>query len=160
MLTPLVLAFAGLDQVAQVSVAGGAGAFLGGLAMSVWGGPRHRRLFTVLCCTLLLAACCLVIGLRPVLWVIALGAFGISLWLVLLNGVYTTIVQVKIPQRFHLRVIALNTLIAWSTLPIGFAVLAPLAVGWFSPLLAPGGVLSGSVGAVLGTGEGRGVGLA
>ena len=38
--------------------------------------------------------------------------------------------------------------------------LAPLAVGWFSPLLAPGGALTGSVGAVLGTGEGRGVGLA
>jgi hypothetical protein len=56
-------------------------------------------------------------------------------------------------------VFAINQTITWSTLPIGFAVLAPLAVGWFSPLLAPGGALAGSVGSVLGTGEGRGVGL-
>ncbi|MEV0348355.1 hypothetical protein AB0H88_21495 [Nonomuraea sp. NPDC050680] len=43
---------------------------------------------------------------------IGVGAFGISLWVTLLNGVYATIVQVKVPQRFHGRVFALNTLIA------------------------------------------------
>ncbi|MEU8075367.1 amino acid adenylation domain-containing protein [Catellatospora citrea] len=159
MMTPLVLAFAGLDQVAQVSVAGGVGAFLGGLAMSVWGGPRHRRLFTVLCCTLVLAVFCLVIGLRPTLWVIAAGSFGISMWLVLLNGVYTTIVQVKVPQRFHGRVFAINTVIAWSTLPIGWTLVGPVGSSMLEPLMADGGALAGTVGRVIGTGEGRGIGL-
>ncbi|WP_234359229.1 non-ribosomal peptide synthetase/MFS transporter [Plantactinospora sp. BC1] len=159
MLTPLVLAFAGIDQVAQVSVAGGVGAFLGGLAMSIWGGPRHRRLFTVLCCTLVLAGFCLVIGLRPTLWVIAVGAFGISMWLVLLNGVYTTIVQVKIPQRFHGRVFAINTVIAWSTLPIGWTLVGPVGSRLLEPLMAPDGGLAGTVGRVIGVGHGRGIGL-
>ncbi|GLH96807.1 non-ribosomal peptide synthetase/MFS transporter [Phytohabitans aurantiacus] len=159
MVTPLVLAFAGLDQVAQVSVAGGVGAFLGGLAMSIWGGPRHRRLHTLLCCTLVLAAFCLLIGLRPALWLIAAGAFGMSMWLVLLNGVYTTIVQVKVPQRFHGRVFAINTVIAWSTLPIGWTLVGPFGSSLLEPLMAPDGALAGTVGRVIGVGEGRGIGL-
>ncbi|MCW6004194.1 amino acid adenylation domain-containing protein [Micromonospora sp. CPCC 205371] len=159
MVTPLVLAFAGLDQVAQVSVAGGVGAFLGGLAMSIWGGPRHRRLHTVLCCTLVLSAFCLVIGVRPALWLIAVGAFGMSMWLVLLNGVYTTIVQVKVPQRFHGRVFAINTVIAWSTLPIGWTLVGPVGSSFLEPLMAPGGPLAGTIGRVIGVGEGRGIGL-
>ncbi|CAG6399283.1 amino acid adenylation domain-containing protein [Streptomyces cocklensis] len=159
MITPLVLAFADLHQVAEVSVAGGVGALLGGLAMTMWGGPRHRRLHTVLCCSLLLAAFCVVVGLRPTVWVIAAGSFGMSLALVLLNGVYTTIVQVKVPQRFHGRVFAVNTVIAWSTLPIGWAVLGPIGSHMLQPLMEPGGALSGSFGRVLGVGPGRGIAL-
>ena len=159
MMTPLVLSFAGLDQVAKVAIAGGVGAFLGGLAMAIWGGPRHRRLHTVLVCTLVLAVFCAVIGLRPNLWTIALGSMGISMWLVLLNGVYTTIVQVKVPQRFHGRVFAINTVIAWSTLPIGWAIVGPLGSHLLAPLMAPGGALASSIGAVLGVGKGRGIGL-
>ncbi|MBV1856199.1 amino acid adenylation domain-containing protein [Catellatospora sp. NEAU-YM18] len=159
MMTPLVLAFAGMDQVAQVSVAGGVGAFLGGLTMSFWGGPRHRRLFTVLCCTLVLAAFCLIIGLRPTLWVIAIGSFGISMWLVLLNGVYTTIVQVKVPQRFHGRVFAINTVIAWSTLPLGWTLVGPVGSSLLEPLMADDGPLAGTLGRIIGTGAGRGIGL-
>ncbi|MDI1464727.1 amino acid adenylation domain-containing protein [Catellatospora sp. KI3] len=159
MMTPLVLAFGGMDQVAQISVAGGVGAFLGGLTMSFWGGPRHRRLFTVLCCTLVLAVFCLIIGLRPTLWVIAVGSFGISMWLVLLNGVYTTIVQVKVPQRFHGRVFAINTVIAWSTLPLGWTLVGPVGSSLLEPLMAADGPLAGTLGRIIGTGEGRGIGL-
>lgn len=77
----------------------------------------------------------------------------------LLNGVYATIVQVKVPQRFHGRVFALNTLIAWSTLPLGFGLVAPYGAAVFDPLLAPDGPLASTVGALIGTGAGRGVGL-
>ena len=60
------------------------------------------------------------------------------------------------PQRFHGRVFALNTLVAWSTLPIGFGLVAPYGSALFEPLLAPDGPLAGTVGAVIGTGAGRG----
>jgi len=159
MLTPLVLAFASLDEVAAVAVAGGAGAFTGGLVMSIWGGPRHRRLHAVMMCTLVFAAFTVLIGLRANLWLIGLGSFGISMWLVLLNGVYTTIVQVKVPQRFHGRVFAINTVIAWSTLPIGWTLVGPVGSRLLEPLMAPGGALASTFGAVLGVGQGRGIGL-
>jgi hypothetical protein len=110
-------------------------------------------------CALALAAGCVVIGSRPTLWVIAAGAFGISLALVLLNGVYTTIVQVKVPQRFHGRVFAVNTVIAWSTLPVGWALVGPAGSHVLQPLVAPDGALAGSVGRVIGVGPGRGIGL-
>ncbi|GAA4579445.1 hypothetical protein GCM10023194_05120 [Planotetraspora phitsanulokensis] len=159
MISPLVLSFATLGEVGKVSFLSGLGVTLGGLAMSMWGGPRHLRMRGVLLSTLVLAVFCFVTGLRAELWVVAVGAFGMALWLTLLNGIYTTIVQVKVPQRLHGRVFALNTMIAWSTLPVGFGLIAPYGTALFEPLLAPGGALAPTVGAVIGTGEGRGIGF-
>ncbi|MET7331149.1 amino acid adenylation domain-containing protein [Nonomuraea sp. NPDC005650] len=159
MISPLVLSFATLQDVGRVSLAGGVGVLAGGLLMAVWGGPSRRRLRGVLLFTLALAVFCVVVGVRADLVAIAAGAFGMSLCLTLLNGVYATIIQVKVPQRFHGRVIALNTLVAWSTLPIGFGLVAPYGTAVFEPLMAPDGPLAATAGALLGTGDGRGIGL-
>ncbi|MBO3751366.1 amino acid adenylation domain-containing protein [Streptosporangiaceae bacterium NEAU-GS5] len=159
MISPLVLAFAKLPDVGRVSFAGGLGVFLAGFVMAAWGGPRRRRLRGVLLATLALSVFCVVTGLQAELWLIAAGAFGMSFCLTLLNGVYATIIQVKVPQRFHGRVIALNTLVAWSTLPIGFGLVAPYAAAVFEPLMASHGPLASTVGAVLGVGAGRGIGF-
>ncbi|TMR94446.1 non-ribosomal peptide synthetase/MFS transporter [Nonomuraea basaltis] len=159
LISPLVLSFGTLADVGRISFVSGLGVFLGGLTMTAWGGPRRGRMRAVLWCTLALAVFCLVTGLRADLVTIGIGAFGMSLWVTLLNGIYATIVQVKVPQRFHGRVFALNTLIAWSTLPLGFGLVAPYGAAVFDPLLAPDGSLAPTVGALIGTGAGRGVGL-
>lgn len=108
---------------------------------------------------LVLAACCVLPGLSPQLWVVGAGAFAMSMALNVMNGIYFTTVQVKVAQRFHGRVFALNTVISWSTLPLGFGLVAPLGSKLFEPLLAKHGALAGTVGRVLGTGPGRGTGL-
>ncbi|WP_326949873.1 amino acid adenylation domain-containing protein [Amycolatopsis sp. NBC_01307] len=159
LVSPLVLSFGTVTDVAQVALAEAVGAVVGGIGMALWGGPRKRRMVGVLAGNVGIALGCLVMGLRPSLIVVAAGVFLLAAAMAVSQGIYATLVQVKVPQRYHGRVFAINQTITWSTLPIGFAVLAPLAVGWFSPLLAPGGALAGSVGSVLGTGEGRGVGL-
>ncbi len=159
LVSPLVLSFGTVTDVAQVALAEAVGAVAGGIGMALWGGPRKRRMVGVLVGNVGIALGCLVMGLRPSLIVVAAGVFLLAAAMAVSQGIYATLVQVKVPQRYHGRVFAINQTITWSTLPIGFAVLAPLAVGWFSPLLAPGGALAGSVGSVLGTGEGRGVGL-
>ncbi|GII77926.1 hypothetical protein Sru01_29080 [Sphaerisporangium rufum] len=159
MISPLVLSFATLGDVGRVSFFGGLGVFLGGMTMAVWGGPRERRFRGQLMFTLTLGLAAVVIGSREDLVVITAGVFGMFLSLTLLNGVYTTIVQVKIPQRYHGRVFALNQLVAFSTLPLGYAVVAPLGTAWLEPMLMPGGALAGTVGQVIGTGAGRGIGL-
>jgi hypothetical protein len=66
-------------------------------------------------------------------------------------------VQVTVPQRLQGRVFAVNQVIAWSTIPLGFAVLTPLWARLFAPLLVAHGRLAGSVGALVGVGPGRGV---
>ncbi|MFJ1754785.1 amino acid adenylation domain-containing protein [Kitasatospora sp. NPDC088134] len=157
--TPLVLSFARLPAAGWVATAAGAGAVLGGLTLLVWGGPRRLRLRGVLLCTLVLAAACLLTGLRPSLATVVPGAFAMAFGLALVNGVYATIVQTKVPLRFHGRVIAVNTMVAWSTLPVGFALVAPLGPKILQPLMEPGGALADTVGRLIGTGPGRGIGL-
>ncbi|WP_371483894.1 amino acid adenylation domain-containing protein [Kitasatospora sp. NBC_00315] len=157
--TPLVLSFGTLSATGWVATGGGAGAVLGGVTLLVWGGPRRRRLRGVMLATLGLAAAASVTGLHASLPVVALGAFGMAFGLALVNGVYATIIQTKVPQRFHGRVIAVNTMVAWSTLPLGFAVVAPFGPKLLQPLMDEHGALASTLGRVIGTGEGRGIGL-
>jgi MFS family permease len=152
LVSPLILSFGTLEQVGRVAFVTGLGIFIGGLALTIWGGPRRRRMRGMLMFTLALAACAVATGLRPSLALVAVGACGMSLWLTVLNGIYSTIVQVKVPQRFHGRVFALNTLIAWSTLPLGFGIVAPYGTKLFEPL-AP------HLQWLVGSGPGRGIAL-
>jgi hypothetical protein len=159
LLSPLVLAFAPLSSVARVSLAGGVGAVLGGLVMAAWGGPRHRRMRGMLLTTFGFAAAGLLTGLRPSVALVAAGALGMSMSLSIINGIWLTIVQTKVPQRLHARVIALNMVIALSTMPLGQLLLAPTLVPRAEPLLRADGALAATVGQVLGVGPGRGIGL-
>jgi hypothetical protein len=156
---PLVLSFGSLSTVATVSFVGGAGVALGGLAMTVWGGPGQRRMYGMLVAGVAMGGCAMIAGLRPNLWLVAAGLAGMFFCVALVNGLHATIVQVKVPQRYHGRVFALDQMIAWSTIPLGLVVVAPLIIALFEPMLAPGGTLAGSVGTVIGVGEGRGIGF-
>ncbi|RGC69341.1 Dimodular nonribosomal peptide synthase [Micromonospora sp. MW-13] len=157
--SPLVLSFGTLGDVARVSFVSGLGATVAGLVVAVWGGPARRPMRGVLLSMLVMALSCILVGLRPDLLLVAAGACGIAAGLTLTTGIYRAIVQVKIPQRYHGRAAALNQMISWSTLPLGFAVLAPAATAFFGPRLMPGGALASTAGAVVGVGEGRGIAL-
>ncbi|MEU8261975.1 amino acid adenylation domain-containing protein [Micromonospora sp. NPDC048999] len=159
LLSPLVLGFADLTDVAHVALTGGVGAATGGLVMLIWGGPRRRRMRAVLLGTLGIAAAAVLTGLRPNLLLVAAGAFGMYLALGIVNGVYNTIIQTKVPPRVHGRVFALNQMVAQSTLPLGWGLVAPFAARVVEPLLQPDGALADTVGAVIGVGPGRGHGL-
>ncbi|WP_151770721.1 non-ribosomal peptide synthetase/MFS transporter [Streptomyces abyssomicinicus] len=159
LVSPLVLSFAGLAEVGTVSVVSGLGVLLGGGVMAVWGGPGRRRFQVVLVTTVCMAAGGVLVGVRPSLVTVGVGAFALTFFLTLMNSVYTTIVQLKVPFRYHGRVFALNTLVAWSTLPIGMGLIAPLGSGLFERLLAEDGALASTAGLLVGTGPGRGIAL-
>lgn len=156
---PLVLSFASLGDVGIISSIDAAGVLLGGLVLSVWGGPRHRRVWGFAASAVAMAVFAGVTGLRPSLPLVAVGIFGAGLAMSIHQGIGTTIIQVKVPQRYHGRVFAINQMLAWSTLPIGFGVIAPIGANVFGPMLEPGGALASTVGAVIGTGPGRGIAL-
>ncbi|WP_066365098.1 non-ribosomal peptide synthetase/MFS transporter [Herbidospora mongoliensis] len=126
MYSPLVLEFGTIQDAGVIALAAGSGAVVGGLTMGLWGGPSRRRMRGMLFLTLIIAVSCGVVALRDDLTVIGVGAFGVSFGLALVNGVYNTIIQVKVPQRFHGRVFALNQMVAWSTIPIGVGIIAPV----------------------------------
>jgi hypothetical protein len=50
-------------------------------------------------------------------------------------------------------------MIARAASPLAYLLAGPLAEGLFEPLLAPNGLLAGSVGQIMGIGPGRGIGL-
>ncbi|MER7577014.1 amino acid adenylation domain-containing protein [Streptomyces sp. NPDC126514] len=156
---PLVLGFTGLGDVARVSLAGGVGIAAGGALMAFWGGPKQRRMTGVLLAFLVLAGCCAVTGLRPSLPLVAAGVFGMFAGLTVMNAIYATIIQVKVPARFHGRIFAVNTVFAWCTMPVGFLLLGPGTAALLEPAMEPDGTLAGTAGRILGTGEGRGLGL-
>jgi MFS family permease/surfactin synthase thioesterase subunit len=129
LINPLVLSMAPLRTAAVVATVSGAGVAVGGLAMAVWGGPRRRRMRCVLLVTLGYAGFGAVAGAVASPWVVALGGFGMGLTLALINGIYVTIVLVKVPQRFHGRVFALNQMVAWSMISLACGLLAPAVAG-------------------------------
>ena len=159
LLSPLVLAFGDLAMVARVSMAAGLGAIAAGALMTFWGGPRRDRTRGMLGGVVVLAASCVLAGLQPVEPLVAVAAFGMSFGLTLTNGIYATIVQIKVPQRYHGRVFAVNTVVAFSTIPVAYGLIAPYGSRLLEPLLAPGGALAGTVGRVIGVGPGRGIAL-
>ncbi|MBB5113500.1 amino acid adenylation domain-containing protein [Micromonospora echinospora] len=157
---PMVLAFGTMGQVGTVAFAEALGAVLGGLAIAIWGGPTRRRMPALIAIAFGVAISLVLSGVRPSLLLVALGSFGVGLGLGLHNGIYLSIIQVKVPQRFHGRVLAIIQTLTWATLPLGFAVLVPLSGSLLEPMFAPGGALADSVGALIGTGPGRGLGFA
>jgi len=158
LVSPLVLTIGDVHDAARVATAATAGAVVAGLLMALWGGPVRRRMRGMLLSAVAYGLSAVVVGTLPDLTVITLGAIGMSFTLVIVNGIWLTIIHTKVPHRFHARVIALNQMVAQTVVSAGFVV-APLAGAWLEPMLLPGGDLAGSVGALVGTGPGRGIAL-
>ncbi len=158
LITPMILGFASSEALGAIISVAGAGLLTGGLAMSVWGGPK-RRIHGVLVFELLSGLCFMLIGLRPVFWVTAIGAFAAHLTIAIVSGSNQAIWQSKVAPDIQGRVFATQQTIASAAAPLAYALAGPLADKVFEPLLAEGGALAGSVGRITGVGPGRGIGL-
>jgi MFS family permease len=158
LITPLVLSFTTPKVLGSVLAAASTGLILGGLAMTITGGPRPR-INGVFGFGLLSGVALAFVGLRPNPVLIAASLFVVMFAGPLVNGSSQAIWQVKVPTDVQGRVFAVRRLIAQFTVPLGFLSAGPLADYVFKPLLLPGGPLAGSVGRIIGVGPGRGIGL-
>ena len=75
------------------------------------------------------------------------------------NATSQALWQVKVAPDFQGRVFAIRIVIARMAMPIAFILAGPLADNVFEPLMADDGALADSIGQVIGTGPGRGIGL-
>jgi MFS transporter, DHA3 family, macrolide efflux protein len=161
LLAPMILGRTGGDELALASVqtALGVGGVLGGLAMSVWGGPK-RRIHGVLAGTVIsFLLGDFVLGAGHSLPVWAAGAFLGSLFIPLIVGSDEAIWQMKVAPDVQGRVFAVRSTIRTAVMPLGFLVAGPLADQVFGPALMPGGSLADTFGWLVGTGPGSGIGL-
>jgi MFS family permease len=158
MLTPYLLSFASASVLGFIVSATGAGLLVGGLVMSIWGGPK-RRIYGIVGFEMLVAICTVLIGMWPSILIIGVAVFAYFVFIALADGCSQALWQSKVTPDFQGRVFAMRRMISWSALPLGILITAPLAEYVFEPLLDFNGPWTGSIGKVIGVGPGRGIGL-
>jgi DHA3 family macrolide efflux protein-like MFS transporter len=154
---PLVLKFATPVDLGLIAALGGAGVMAGSLVISAKGLPKPR-IHGVLGFGILFGISFILAGLRAWVPLISIASFVCMFCVPYINGANQVIWQLKVPPEMQGRAFATRLMLAWSTAPIAYVLAGPLADGVFEPLLMPGGALAGSLGAIIGTGPGRGVG--
>lgn len=155
---PLVLGFASSTVLGTVMAIGAGGFFAGGAFISALGWKR-RKVPTILVVLMVQGSILLLGGLKPSVPLVACAIFAYSACSPILLACAQSLWQVKVPAGLQGRVFAFRRVIASSMMPVGYLLAGPLADKIFEPMLAPGGLLAGSVGQVIGVGPGRGVGL-
>lgn len=159
LVTPLLLALGkSATELGLVLSVGSLGMVLGSLVMGAWGGPA-KKIWGLLIAAPTLGLGMLVVGLTTRLPAIVFGVVVFYFGLPVINACATSIWQVKVKPAIQGRVFALLRVVAQLSLPIAFLSAGPLA-DWLEALMAEGAMLgAGPLGAVLGYGPGRGLGL-
>jgi len=160
LLSPMVLARTGNDATALgiVQSAIGIGGLVGGIVLSIWGGPK-RRIHGILIGLILATLGILLIGLgrRPLIW--ALAAFFTVFFVPILNGSSQAIWQTKVAPDVQGRVFAARGVIAQIGAPVAMLLAGPLADRVFEPAMMPGGSWAPMFGWLVGNGPGAGMSL-
>jgi MFS transporter, DHA3 family, macrolide efflux protein len=158
LILPMILNFTRADVLGVIISCAGGGLLTGSLIMSLWGGPK-RRIHGVLNFELFSGFCFLLIGLRPIAALVALGAFGAHLTIAIVSGSNQAIWQTKVASEIQGRVFAMQQMLSNAMQPLAYLLAGPLADRVFEPLLAVQGPLAGSFGQLIGVGPGRGIAL-
>jgi DHA3 family macrolide efflux protein-like MFS transporter len=156
--TPLVLGFTDMQHLGMIISWGGMGMLAGGVMTSLWGGPKRRMVgiagYPVVAGLVLMLA-----ALPPTVPLVAAAAASFLFSMPLTSATAQVIWQTKVPLEFQGRVLGLRKTVAQSVALLATMTAGPLADHLFEPWMAPGGALAGTLGAVIGTGRGRGIAL-
>lgn len=158
LLLPLVLAFGTEADAGWMLTAGGSAIVAASLVIGARGVPE-RKVSTVMAGIVLSGAFYALIGWRAALPPIIIGVVLVFATGTLTNATSQVIWQSKVAPAVQGRVFALRRMLAQIVSPLGILAAGPLADGVFEPLLAANGALADSIGALIGTGEGRGLAL-
>ena len=128
LIAPMVLVRTASNELALAAVqsAMGIGGLVGGLAMTVWGGPKHRVHGVLLgfIGSSLLGLIPLGLGQNATVW--AIGAFWLLFFFPITNASNQALWQAKVPPDVQGRVFATRRLIAQISGPLGILLAAAL----------------------------------
>lgn len=158
LLPPLVLAFGSPADLGFVQSTSGVGLLIGAVVMIVWGGPK-RRVPVVLLSGIVFGLGIVVMGLGASVPLIAAGGFVFAVLQPVINASNAALWQTKVPHAMQGRALGTLRMVAFASVPVSAILAGTLADRVFQPLLRHGGALAGNVGAVIGTGPGRGTAL-
>jgi len=155
-LTPMMLGFTSADWLGVIISIAGLGMLTGSLVMSSWGGPK-RRINGVLAFEAVSGISFIVMGLRPSVWLVVLGAFMAHFAIAIGSSCNQTLWQSKVEPDVRGRVFATQQMVTQAAAPVGFIVAGFLADKIFEPLLNADGLLAANIGQITGVGPGRGI---
>jgi DHA3 family macrolide efflux protein-like MFS transporter len=158
LIAPLLLSFSSPAMVGVQYAISSGGLLLGGLALTAFGGPQ-KRIQGVLAFSGVAGLCLAGHGLWPSFILITATGFFFFLMLPVISASESSLWQSKVPAILQGRCFAIQLLLSHSATAIGYFLSGPLSEYVFEPLLDKGGLLTDSVGRVIGVGPGRGVGL-
>jgi len=146
------------STLATVESIAAAGGVVGGLVMSLWGGPKRRvrGVLWGMSAESLLGPIVLGVSQGIVGW--AFGSFMSQAFTPVINGSNQAIWQSKVPPAVQGRVFATRRMIAQFSFPIAVLVAGPLADRVFEPAMQEGAAAA-IFGPLVGTGPGAGMGL-
>lgn len=155
---PMILAFTSKATLGTILSVGGVGMVFGALIIGV------RKRPTSLVNSLILFQCLsgvsiLAAGMMASVPLVMAATFSYFMSLSIINSYYESVWQGVVEPQVQGRVFAARQTITMLSLLVAYLVAGVLADRIFEPLLLDGGALADSVGAVIGVGPGRGIGL-
>lgn len=158
LLTPLVLSFATAVELGQVLSTAIFGTVVGGVVLTVFGGPK-RCMPAIFLAIGIQGAILFLGGLEPSVLLVTVAATGFMVCQPVILACSRTLWQTRVAPDIQGRVFAIRRLVSMSAMPFAFLLAGPLADHVFEPAMAPGGALASALGPWIGTGPGRGIGL-
>ncbi|MCP3975809.1 MAG: MFS transporter [bacterium] len=158
LIIPLVVSFASEAAAGAILSAAGIGAVVGSVLVGIFGVPKKlvaSIMFGIFISGFILS----IAGVRASLVVIGVAFVLLLLINPIVNAASQTIWQTKVAEGVQGRVFSLRRMIGSAISPLAIFMAGPLTDNVFEPLLAEDGALAGSVGSIIGTGPGRGIGF-
>ncbi|MDZ7963723.1 MAG: MFS transporter [Nostoc sp. DedSLP03] len=156
--TPLVLSFASATDLGTILTIGGVGMLVSSVLIITMKMPPYL-IISIFAFKLLGGISIMYAGLYKSVPLLALIAFFFFFGLPIIKSSTQIIFQKKVPFNVQGRVFATIGAISSASQPLAYTVAGPLADKIFEPLVTPNGLLAGSIGKIIGVGQGRGIGL-
>jgi DHA3 family macrolide efflux protein-like MFS transporter len=158
LIDPLILSFSSATTFGNVMAVAGCGMVVGSLFMSTWGGGK-KIISTLFIFSVVNGIGLIIAGIKPFIPTITFGITLSFFTLPIILGTNFTIWQTNVHPKLQGRVLSLFYTAAGLALSLGNLSASPLADKLLEPMLSPDGLLANTVGRLLETGEGRGIGF-
>lgn len=158
LINPLILSFSDAATYGTIMSIAGAGMIVGSTFMSIWGGGT-KYISALFIFSALNGIGIAIAGIKPSIPLIACGIFLSFLTLPIILSTNNTIWQNSVHPNVQGRVLSLFYAVTGLGLAFGNISASPLTDRILEPMLSDEGVLASTVGKLIGTGTGRGIGF-
>lgn len=158
LMIPMVLPIGSVKTVGFMESVSAMGMVIGSVVISIFGIKKHYS--KILMVALIACGCFMaLIGTSTNMAFIVIACILFFTSLPFVNTCADVLVRVSIPNEVQGRVWGLISLLTQIGCVIAYATCGILAEHVFQPMMQKNGILADSIGKVIGTGEGRGIGL-